>query len=222
MAKSSKDDDRDDVLAEVSGASVTILWHGYQWSYWGSARMMMTATRVIERTKFFVSERQTAVPLSQVTGVTMLKTPNPILLVLGFITLPLLGLGLIFLILALFQKHTYLVVTAPNCVLVIGCKGKIQNYEDFMLDILDEVDRVRKSSGGGSGGSMIAPPSAPRGMGSASAGPGQERVTSSPKGGQPMVTCGECGAEYRIPAGSAGKKFKCQKCQAIISVPEDF
>ena len=57
MAKS-KNDDRDEVLSEVTGASISIvpLWHTYQWSVWGSARMMLTETRVIEKTKFFVSE----------------------------------------------------------------------------------------------------------------------------------------------------------------------
>jgi predicted Zn finger-like uncharacterized protein len=33
------------------------------------------------------------------------------------------------------------------------------------------------------------------------------------------VRCPECDKEYRIPAGSAGKKFRCQACQAVIDVP---
>ncbi len=225
MAKSKRDDDREEVLAEVSGASVGITpWQGYQWSYWGSSRMMMTATRVVERTKFFISERFTTVPLNEITGVTLLTTPNPVLLALGFATLIFCGLGLIFLLMCLFMKHTYLIVTTANNVLVIGCKGNITNYEDFKHDILDEIDRLRKSTGGGSGGGGAAhapPPASSRSVPAPASAP-VERVTAAPKGGTPMVSCNECGSEYRIPAGSAGKRFKCQKCQAIISVPDEL
>jgi hypothetical protein len=37
--------------------------------------------------------------------------------------------------------------------------------------------------------------------------------------GKLTVNCGGCGAEYSMPAGSAGKKFRCQQCRTVVEVP---
>jgi len=215
MAKSKSDG----VLSEVSGASVGITAYGYQWSYWGSSRLMLTGTRVVERTKFFISERYNTIPLREVTGVALVTTPNPVLIILGLLTLVFL-VGIVFLILALFQRHTYLVITSGNNVLVLGCKGDPNLYEDFKLDVLDEIDRLQRTPAGvDPPAAAAAPPSKPAPLVPDLV---QGRAAPAAKGAHPLVSCDECGSEYRIPAGSAGKRFKCQKCQAIISVPEEI
>lgn len=218
MARSKKsDEDRDEVLAEISGASVQINpWGGYVWNTWGSGRMMLTPTRVIERTKFLITERRITVLLNQVNSVSIITQPNPVLLALGFILLIVL-IGLIFLLLALFFRHNYLVIKTASDVLVIGCKGNMSAYEDFVQDILDEIDRARAASQSAPAPSYAPAPShAP-----AASEPAPARVSTGPAA-QKAVRCGECGAEYRIPAGSGGKRFKCQKCQAVITVGDDY
>jgi hypothetical protein len=211
-------DDEDDVVAEISGRSVGIFYWGgspaFQPSQWGSARLTVTPTHLVEKTKFFITSRDTMIPLEQISAVSMLTTGNPLMLIL----LPLCGLGLL---LYMLFKIRYIVVHCPNAVAVIGVTGKESDARDFVDDLMAEVARARKkmSGGGGGGGSASPPPPAAAARGGYDAPP--ERVTSAPaKAAGPMsVRCPECDKEYRIPAGSAGKKFRCQACQAVIDVP---
>ena len=208
-------DDEDDVVAEISGRSVTIMWGGsaFQPSQWGSARLTVTPTHLMEKTKFFITTRDTTIPLEQISAVTMLTTGNPLMLILT----PLCGLGLL---LFMLFKIRYVVVHAPNAVAVIGVTGKESDARDFVDDLMAEVARARKKSSGGGGGGSAAPPPPAAARGGVDAPP--ERVTSAPAkaaAGPMSVRCPECDKEYRIPAGSAGKKFRCQACQAVIDVP---
>jgi hypothetical protein len=221
MARSTQGDERAEILAEISGASVQVNpWGGFIWSNWGSARLLLTPTRIVERTKFFISERFTTAMLHQVTSVSIVTQPNPVLLAIG-IPLSVILIGLVFLLLALFWRHQYLVIRTAGDVLVIGCKGNIAPYEDFMHDVLDEVERARVAGALASTSAQapLTPGQAP--LVPEVAGPAP-RVTSGPSQAQKPVRCGECGAEYRIPSGSAGKRFKCQGCQAIITVADDY
>src|SRR4051812_22443168 len=118
MARSRDDDDRDDVVAEISGRSVSVLWGGaqYQISQWGSARLILTPTRLIEKTKFFITSRETSIALDQITSITLLTTGNPMMLILT----PLCGLGLL---LFMLFKIRILVVHSAGGLGVIGVKG---------------------------------------------------------------------------------------------------
>lgn len=213
MARSRDDDDRDDVVAEISGRSVSVLWGGanFQISQWGSARLIVTPTRLVEKTKFFITSREVTIPLEQITSVQLLTTGNPIMLLLA----PLCGLGLL---LFMLFKIRLLIVQCPGGIAVIGVKGTQQDAQHFIEDLLDEVDRRKAKSVAAS-----APAAPSRGAPSAPE-MGGERVTSSPKGagGPKPIRCPECDKEYRIPAGSGGKKFRCQACQAVIEVGSDF
>ncbi|NBO91261.1 MAG: hypothetical protein EBV06_02930 [Planctomycetia bacterium] len=208
--------DEDDVVTEIKGRSVTVFWGGsaFQPSQWGSARLTVTPTHLIESTKFFITSRETTIPLEQISGVTLLSTGNPFMLILT----PLCGLGLL---LFLLFRIRYVVVYAPNTVAVIAVTGKEDAARDFIDELLAEIGRAKKKSSGGSSAPAaptLSTPSRPP------SDPAPERVTSAPaKTPTPKpVRCPECDKEYRIPAGSGGKKFRCQSCQAVIDVPADF
>ncbi|MFO0930627.1 MAG: MJ0042-type zinc finger domain-containing protein [Gemmataceae bacterium] len=201
-------DDHDEILNEVKGKGAMVTpWHGFQEGMFGTGRLILTSTRVIDRTKFIVTERNTTIPLHQVQGVSIIATGNPLLLLLG---IPTLGIGFI---LYFFMKKRYLVVTSASTTQVISIKGDMTKYEDFVQDVLDEIDRQRKS--GPSKGGSTAPAAAERPAVETS-----ERVAAPAAEAKKTIAvrCPECDAEYRVPANSAGKKFRCQKCQATIEV----
>ncbi|MGL4554034.1 MAG: hypothetical protein ACRC33_22970, partial [Gemmataceae bacterium] len=163
MARSRDDDD--DVVAEISGRSITVVWGTtFQQSQWGSARLTVTPTHLIEKTKFFITTRDTTIPLEQISGVTLLTTVNPLFIPLVLVC----GLGLILMFL---YKLRILIVYAPNAVAVIGVSGTENAARDFMDDLLAEISRAKKKGGGG--GSSQAPARA-------QVEHQPERVTSSP------------------------------------------
>lgn len=206
-----RNDDHDEILAEVKGKGAVVTpWHGYQESMFGSGRLILTPTRVIERTKLIVTERNTTIPLDQVHGVSIVTMGNPLLMVLGIATL-VIGVGLLFLILYFFMKKRYLVIASANMVEVVAIKGKLNDYEDFARDVLDEIDRLRKSNQPKAGAAPAASERPAETSDRLAAPHADAKKTIT-------VTCPECDAEYRVPANSAGKKFRCQKCQATIEV----
>ena len=81
------------------------MWGGaaFQPSQWGSARLTVTPTQLVEKTKFFITSRDTMIPLEQIPAVTLLTTGNPLMLILT----PLCGLGLL---LFMLFKIRYVVV----------------------------------------------------------------------------------------------------------------
>src|SRR4051794_29228681 len=152
----SRDDDQDDVVAEISGRSVTVMWGGaaFQPSQWGSARLTVTPTHLMEKTKFFITTRDTTIPLEQISAVTMLTTGNPLMLILT----PLCGLGLL---LFMLFKIRYVIVHAPNVVAGSGVARSESAARDFVDALMSEVAFSRKKHRGSSGGSSAPAPPAP-------------------------------------------------------------
>lgn len=220
MAKQKRRDDDDDIIADVKGKPVMIQWFGYQPSVlFGSARLELTPTRILETSKFLFNSRETAFFLDDVQGAEIVSIPHPLYIIVGVFTMPLFGLGLLFFLLALIMRYKYLVIHYAVKVQVIGMTGKPEQYLDFRDAVLEEAERVRgakskssapaKSSRDYDDDDVAAP--APR-----IEAPVKNKVAAPAGDGKTTVKCPECSAEYKLPAGSTGKKFRCQKCQAVI------
>ena len=52
---------------------------------------------------------------------------------------------------------------------------------------------------------------------------GNAAVTTTPgRPGKGMLSCPSCGADFRVPPGSGGKKFRCAVCKTVIQAPADL
>jgi hypothetical protein len=213
-----EDDDR--VLSDITGMAVTVMFNGqmlapFAMGLFGSTRIELLPTRVVEDTKYIVSAKQNEILLSEIDNVEYAVRGNQLLLVLGFAMLPLCGVGLIFLLLYCFLfKYRFLIIRSRTAMQVIGVKGDPDRYLDFMQDVLAEAERVKGLRGGSSAPSAAPAPPRPS--------PRAPAVTTAPESRAPMPTviaCPNCRSEYRLPPGSGGKKFRCQNCKGVIEAP---
>ena len=105
----------------------------------------------------------------------------------------------------------FLVVSSEGHIYALQRKGDDAKYNDFAEALMGMAIKARASGGGGGG-----LPAARKSSSSMSAlAPPQSAVGP----GKLTVNCGGCGAEYSMPAGSAGKKFRCQQCRTVVEVP---
>ena len=220
-----REDDNDEILNNIDGkAAIANPFHGFQPAMFGSTNLALTREHVIERTHYMIAARTVTLRLDKVESVAIITSGNPLMLVLGLPLLFVCGIGIIFLVLYLVFKYRFLVVHGAATVLVIGVKGDVRRYEDFSQDILDEISRRGRGQSGGGGGSSgggesssTSNPAPTRSQ--PQPGTRSERVAPATEGKKTIsVTCPECDAEYQVAATSAGKKFRCQKCQAVMEV----
>ncbi len=66
----------------------------------------------------------------------------------------------------------------------------------------------------------IALPDVPRARGGArrasGRAPAAQRAAAAPN---IVIQCGQCGSRYSVPPAAMGKKVRCKKCQAVLSIP---
>lgn len=203
--------DDENILAEISGKPVNAFGNALAPSGWGKTRLQLTPTRLVERTKHIVSETYSELLLQEVQGAALAVRGNPALLALGFATLAIFGLGLIFLLLYLFiMKNRFLIIHGGTFTQHVTVKGDPGPYLEFMEEVLAQAEKIkteRKLLGAGSS--------------AATAGAGQAPAFSNQSSEPLVMNCPSCGAEYRLPPGSAGKKFRCSSCKAVMQAPAD-
>jgi hypothetical protein len=199
---------REQILEEVAGKAVQIHWGSYTQAFFGSGRLQLMPNRVVETTYFIISERHREILLTDIQAVDYLVTGNPWFLFFGILLLPCL-VGIVFLVLYFIVKYRYLVVHCASCSQAIGIQGNMDPYLDFRDAVLHEVGRAKRRENKGAKEASVGP--------SAGSLPGTRAIK---EGGQTLtVACPSCGTEYRLPADSTGKKFRCQNCQGIIQAP---
>ncbi len=200
------------VIGEVSGKRVHVMYGGGLVSQlFGSTTFTLYEDRLVEDSKGVVLKDHTQVPIDAITGVNICTHGNPLLLVIGFATLPVFGLGILFLILYFFMCKNFLVVSSEGHIYALQRKGDDAKYNDFAEALMGMAIKARASGGGGGG-----IPAARKSSSSMSALAAPQSAVGP---GKLTVNCGGCGAEYSMPAGSAGKKFRCQQCRTVVEVP---
>lgn len=203
-------DDDSNVLASISGKPVNAFGHFLSESSWGKTRLELHETRLIEDTKHIVSEQHSEILLQEMQGAAFVTRPNPLLIGIGFATIALFGLGLILLLLALFVgKKRFLIFHGGTFTQHLSITGDANRYLNFMEDVLTQAEKIkreRKVTGGSSSSGNSNPVST---------------GTSSRARDEIVMNCPACDTEYKLPAGSAGKKFRCSSCKAVMQAPEN-
>lgn len=107
-------------------------------SMFGATTLELHADRVVERSKGIVYARTCHLLATDIESAEVVAAGNPILLTLGILTLPLFGLGLLFIILYFFQKHKFLLIASGGNVAVMAIKGD----EGMSHVFVDNVTKV--------------------------------------------------------------------------------
>ena len=194
------------VLAEVEGKPATVLAGGVVApDYFGNARLQLQPTRLVLTARHTIAEDNAELLLSEVESVSYLVRGNPLFLIFGILTAGL-CVGVFLVVVYFFLKYRYIVVRGRNTVLAIGVVGEEAPYLAFMQAVLAQVEKVKGTANqSASFGSVAArPATAPLAL----------------PGGGMTIACPACGAEYKLPKGSAGKKFRCTQCKGVVQAPE--
>jgi hypothetical protein len=220
-----REEDREP-LAEVTGKPVVMVFTNTMTpSSYGRTRLSLYPTRVVEDTRYVVTERKSAIFLSDVLAVEYVAQGNPVFLVLGIPLILLFGLGIILIVLYFFLKYRFLVIRTAGYSQMVSIKGDVEPYLDFMAAVLDEVERV-KAGGVPPGREAVEAAAAQAAQPTPPPVPPAARrhvAPATPEGrpAEVIITCGKCGASYRLPKGSTGGRFRCQGCQGVIEVAEN-
>jgi hypothetical protein len=216
-----------EVLAEIDGSAASVLWGGrvlvpFGWGLFGSTRLELLPTRVVEDTKYFVSSKQNEIPLTEIDSVEFTTRGNQLMLWIGIPLIGACGIGLLVCLLYFVFRCRFLIIRSRATTQVIGVKGHPDPYLDFMQDVLAEAERIKGSRADPAATAPSAPapshhhaPSSPR---SSAVEPSRSEKKAAASG---IIACPNCGAEYRLPPGSGGKKFRCQNCKGVIEAPDD-
>ena len=188
---------------EVSGKRVMVSFGGVLTpQLFGSSTFSLESDRLVETSSGIVARQKCQIPIAMISAMAVSTSGNPLFLVFGLLTLPIFGLGLVFLLLYFLLPRHFLVVHSNNYITALNCRGDLQPYREFadavMRSAIDSQGVARERHGGHR--AVVAAPPA---------------MSALPPPSS-TVTCPGCGTEYKLPAGVAGRRLRCQKCQSIV------
>ena len=197
------------VLGEVEGKPATVMAGGVVVpDYFGNARLQLQPTRLVLTGRHTVAEDNAELLLSEVESVAYLVRGNPLFLIFGILTAGM-CVGVFLIVVYFFLKYRYIVVRGRNTVLAVGVVGDEAPYLAFMQTVLAQVEKVKgTASQSASFGSVPSRPVA-----------APAALPALPGGGM-TTACPACGTEYKLPKGSAGKKFRCTTCKGVVQAPD--
>ena len=132
--------------------------------------------------------------------VTVTTQGNPVFLIFGIVTLPLFGLGLVFILLYFLLPRNFLVAHSNNYITALNCRGPLDKYHEF-ADMVTQAaigkqEGAQESGHGARTHAVVAPPQLAPPLAS--------------------VRCPGCGTEYKLPPNAAGRRLRCHKCQSLV------
>jgi len=141
-------ENRGQLIAEVSGKPANIKFNTYFPGIFGRTTMQLFPQRVVEATKRLISSRNSEILVSEVDSVEMLTQGNPTWLWLGFLTIALFGLGIIFFVLYVVVKQKLLVVHSKSNIQVLALKLNDDEtlYQQFMESVLEAAEGTKKNA----------------------------------------------------------------------------
>lgn len=136
------------ILLEISGKAANSYYGFLAPALFGKTTLQLCETRIIERTRKIVATRYCEVILSEVDSAEIVEDGVSWLLVIGFLTLAIYGLGIIFFILYFFFKYKYLIIRSGSNaqVLCISGSGGMERAKTFMTEVLRLSEQVRKTA----------------------------------------------------------------------------
>ena len=191
----------------------------------------------------FGSDENTYIPRQQIASSVCLVMKPMELLVLGLATLPLFGLGLVFILIYFFSRRRVVigVVSVGGTVESLKLKANDDELAELRegMAILDELIRTR---GGAAPERSERPerpakaaveektpakpwdePRKPKSVsGSASAPALRPPPTpAADAGGTRIICCPACGTRMSVPASATGRKVRCTSCREVFPVPAE-
>lgn len=187
--------------AAVTGKRVMVTFGGVLTpQLFGSTTFTLEHDRLVETSSGLVARQKCQIPLTMISAMAVTTQGNPLFLLFGFLTLPLFGLGLVFIILYFALPRHFLVAHSNNYITALNCRGPLDGYHEF-ADMVTQAAIARQEGGHGGGSASAA-----------------HAVVASPQLPPPAATvrCPGCGTEYKLPPGAAGRRLRCQKCQSLV------
>lgn len=135
---------RKKVLAQVIGKPARVSWGTAVPAFWGTTKLEVYPHRVIEQTSRGVSSHHSEILTSEIDSVAIDRKGNPVWLVLGFLTLSLFGLGIIFFILYFILKHKFLIIFSKNNSQVVAIVGDERPYLEFKDAVLLAAEAAKR------------------------------------------------------------------------------
>lgn len=133
-------ENHNEIITSVTGKPAMASFGQIAPSSWGQTQLHLLSNRVVERSKWVVSSRECEVPLSEIDSVEIATRGNPMLLVLGFCTLALFGLGIVFIVLYFFiMKNRFLVIRSRNNAQIVCIRGDDAPARNFMQQTIAAV-----------------------------------------------------------------------------------
>jgi hypothetical protein len=123
-------------LMSVKGKRAYAKLGGLTPAMFGSTVFEMHKDRVIEITRGPVLARDCHVSIAEVDSAEVVTCGNPLFLVLGFLTLALFGLGLLFFVLYFVLKHKFLVLHSSSNIMAMAIKGDPSQFHEFKSNVI--------------------------------------------------------------------------------------
>ena len=168
----------------------------------------------------FGADENTYIPRSQIASTVCVVAKPLEFLVLGLFTLPLLGLGLIFLLVYFFAKRRVIVgvVSSGGTVESVKLKATVDHLDDIRegMKILERL--LRDEATPGPPTAVTAQPARP-----VAARPARSPPPPPPPvaGNSTLITCPSCGTRMNLPASAAGRKVRCTSCREVFTASAD-
>lgn len=132
------------LLGVVSGKPASTWGGALVPAMFGRTTLKLLSDRLVEETRRPIESRDCEAPLASVDSAEILCRGNSLLLVVGFLTLGLFGIGLIFFALYIIFKHRFLLIRTQSNAFIVTIKGDDELYRQFLDDVLDRCDQIRR------------------------------------------------------------------------------
>jgi hypothetical protein len=137
--------ERNKAITELSGKPGVSSYGAIVPGFFGRTTLQLQPTRLVEKTQQVIARRHCTVLLTQIDSIEIVEAGNPLLLVLGVMTISFL-VGIIFIVLYFFLKHKYLLVrSGSNAQLVMLNSANETQAEQFMEALLKQVEELQPS-----------------------------------------------------------------------------
>lgn len=135
------------ILAEITGKPASsIAFAGAVASFFGYSTLQLYDDRIVGKSKRIISGNDVIISLEKVDSVELMTKGNAIWLILGILTLPAFGFGLIFIVLYFLLKERFLIMISGNNVQAIAVRSSydIPQFSEFMEKVIETQLALKK------------------------------------------------------------------------------
>ena len=133
--------------AMITGRPATLTVRGWLMPSWfGRTTLQIKGSRVVESTRRIWTERHRELIIGEVDSAEIAYQGSPTMLIFGILTLPLLGLGLIFILLHFFIRERCLIIRTRSSSVAMMISGDDQPHRKFMRMVLDRAAQTKYPS----------------------------------------------------------------------------